>query len=168
MKRGFTLIELLVVVLIIGILAAIALPQYQKAVMKSRYVQFKVLVHAIANAQEVYYMANGQYAVRFDDLDVNVPPFNGETTNDDENTRYFDWGHCWIVGGSNTSPRVGCASSKIKMGYYVYQQKGAGLGKKTCRADNQIADSLQNQLCKAETGASSGLEGDGATYWTYQ
>lgn len=73
MKNGFTLIELLVVVLIIGILAAVALPQYQKAVEKSRAAAAYTLLSSIAKAQELYYMENGTYTLDFEDLDIQLP-----------------------------------------------------------------------------------------------
>lgn len=72
-KRGFTLIELLVVVLIIGILAAVALPQYTKAVEKSRAAEAFTIVRAIRDAQKAYYMANGSYTNDLNNLDITVP-----------------------------------------------------------------------------------------------
>ena len=49
------------------------MPQYKVAVEKSRYAKIKDIVQSVARAQEVYYLANGKYAVRFDELDVNTP-----------------------------------------------------------------------------------------------
>ena len=69
---GFTLIELLVVVLIIGILAAVALPQYQVAVAKSRLSQALVLGKALKDAEEVYFLENGEYTTDFEALNVGV------------------------------------------------------------------------------------------------
>jgi prepilin-type N-terminal cleavage/methylation domain-containing protein len=68
-KKAFTLIELLVVVLIIGILAAIALPQYEKSVWKSRAAQLSQLTRSLATAQEVYFLTHGSYPTNFDELD---------------------------------------------------------------------------------------------------
>ena len=77
-NNGFTLIELLVVVLIIGILAAVAVPQYQKAVEKSRATQALTLLKSLVPAQKAYYLANGQYATKFDQLDVDMPGWTGK------------------------------------------------------------------------------------------
>lgn len=72
-NQAFTLIELLVVVLIIGILAAVALPQYKKAVEKSRATQAMALLKATGDAQEAYRLANGEYATVFEELSVDIP-----------------------------------------------------------------------------------------------
>ncbi len=72
-KSAFTLIELLVVVLIIGILAAIAVPQYQKAVEKSKASQALTLLKAISEACDSYYLEHGKHASSFSQLDLAFP-----------------------------------------------------------------------------------------------
>ncbi len=71
-ERGFTLIEMLVVVLIMGILAAIAVPQYQRAMLKSRYVALMPTANALRDGEDAYFLMNRRYTSNPQELDVKV------------------------------------------------------------------------------------------------
>lgn len=94
MKKGFTLIELLIVVLIIGILVAIALPQYEKSVEKSRMSEAVTNARAIFQANQRYYLATGQYTTDLRNLDIGI---QGTSVGSAINTKYFHY-YAWTDG----------------------------------------------------------------------
>ena len=69
-NKGFTLIELLIAVLIIGILAAISVPQYQKVIWKSKAKIMQQQFMELAKEEELYFLMNGRYAVEYNQLDI--------------------------------------------------------------------------------------------------
>ena len=78
MKKAFTLIELLVVVLIIGILSAIALPQYQKAVERAKMAEALTTLASLRKAVEVAKLANPGETITQDMLDVDLPAWEND------------------------------------------------------------------------------------------
>ncbi len=142
-RQGFTLIELLVVVLIIGILASVALPQYQKAVEKSRMAEAVILVKAIAEANQVYYMANGQYAGIGDLelLDINIPGAIFEDAGTRTQTKHFIYSPLGTLG---TELAV-AQRQPFKQSYYIWISREEP-NKIKCTTYPQVS-SIQKQLC---------------------
>ena len=107
MRKGFALIELLVVVLIMGILASVAMPQYFKSVEKSRSAEAIEVLSAIVDAEEREHMKKWAYNAKLAQLDVGI-----------RNLSYFTF----------------TARATDKGEYYVAQvdridEAGAGLGR---------------------------------------
>ena len=160
-KTGFTLIELLVVVLIIGILASIALPQYKMAVAKSRYAALKPLVQALATAEEQYFMANNQYTDQMSELSLEIP--GTPLPNSDAYRSYGRNKYCSITIGSAVNQYLYCKDSSVGLSY----------GKKLVRNKNYFcvaySDSpyylIAKKICQNET--NNTLDENGSWY-SYQ
>lgn len=130
---GFTLIELLVVVLIIGILAAIAVPQYTKAVRKARAAEAKTNLRTLANAVDMYVIQNGSQNSDlgiWESLDIELP----------RRTKY------WEYDIQETSVLV--ASPLFEEGYSIWLYGGIGNWEFVCSPSREEGE----QICK-ELGA---------------
>ena len=156
MRKGFTLIELLVVVLIIGVLAAIALPQYEKTVEKSRMVEAVVMVRAIADAHLVYYLANGEYAtsVDIDKLDITVPCKKSFVDPSRMQTKYFAYAPNGC-GSSCTDPTktsgyLALASRVAQNGTALYNIRinQNEQNRITCGVVSENVSTIQRKLCE--------------------
>jgi prepilin-type N-terminal cleavage/methylation domain-containing protein len=160
---GFTLIELLVVVLIIGILAAIALPQYQLAVKKSSSAKMLFLLKSLGEAQRFYLLQNGSYAYTFEALDITIPKNSASCGTNTE------WTDCKIIDGW----QIGMLNSyggwiraeksnhpALRYSYgYIDGQKGLG-----CWA---AIDSSGDKICKLLGGRLTAT-GSGANFYALQ
>ena len=167
---GFTLIELLVAVLIIGILAAVAVPQYQKVQIRSKWAALKPFAQDLAQAEESYYLANGKYTVNLNELDIactncsqtsyttystiNLGGSNGKTWGNGKECLLFD-------------TYVMCRTYHPFFQYKIYLQHSSSPNVRECVVAESDESTVRNQICKADTKSSTPYSTGTYTTWRY-
>ena len=150
MKRGFTLIELLVVVLIIGILSAVALPQYTKAVHKARFTENLTRLKTFEQTLDLYLLENGGFPSSEVDLTELYPDIVAGLEKGDDKYYYSKYGrYALYCDGGLSSPCRADAFYEIdgEMIAELFLERGVGEKRSPdCYYEEEIGKALCSPL----------------------
>jgi prepilin-type N-terminal cleavage/methylation domain-containing protein len=129
-KKGFTLIELLVVVLIIGILAVIALPQYRKSVLNARAAEQITMLRSISNLVKLFILEQGRNPADYSELAAEFPNCSYETRGSTVIITYLSCdkfssviettGKAIFIGPKNSNTNIILGLSQDRRDYVLY------------------------------------------------
>ena len=160
-KLGFTLFELLVVVLIIGILAAIALPQYRLAVTKTKIAGMFPLMRAWQDSMDLYYMQYGVLASQ-DDIDYLDGEWPSDWTYSDTDEPCRNRGNCkneefqcWISLGF-----VACEHLATRTAIFMFSVNSESDERGMFLCHSGKGGETAEKVCRALGGKETGNEGD--------
>ena len=163
-NKAFTLIEILVVVLIIGILAAIALPHYQLVRDQAEFRKYQAMGASLRDAYDEYVLLHGVGTRKFEDLSFTMPSdfTKAYTTGIINCVKNTDMFCCMSASASSNSGLINCGKNDLSV---IYAQSFFGYNntpaKRVERCLAEVNNARANRLC-----ASLGKKGSIGNTWT--